>query len=263
MARTAKNTNAIATVEEKNAALTTGFGTLNKISTNLAKEMDGLDAVFDRIRMPIGGIVSFELPTDDPDVTETVKEIEAVILYHHPMRAYYKEPYTGGNNPPDCGSLDGVVGKGEPGGMCDRCAFNMFGSAENGGKACKERHRLFLLQEGDVFPKILSLPTGSLKEFSRYLMTCIPVWQASNAGITRISLTKAVNKGGIVYSKAQFRMGRTLTEKEFAAIKPLIEQVKVISQEVIIAEPMDDDPATFAPSEMPSSAETAATKGAA
>lgn len=249
MAKTAKNTNAVTTVEEKTAALTTGFGTLNKISTSLAKEMDGLDAVFDRIRMPIGGIVSFELPTDDPDVTETVKEISAVILYHHPMRAYYKEAYTGGNTPPDCGSLDGVVGKGEPSGMCDRCAFNLFGSAENGGKACKERHRLFLLKEGDVFPKILSLPTGSLKEFARYLMTCIPVWKSSNAGITRISLTKAVNKGGIVYSKAQFRMGRALTEDEFSAIKPLIEQVKVISQEVIIAEPMEDDATELASSE--------------
>lgn len=249
MAKTTKNANAVATVEEKGAALTTGFGTLNKISTSLAKEMDGLDAVFDRIRMPIGGIVSFELPTDDPDVTETVKEISAVILYHHPMRAYYKEPYTGGNTPPDCGSLDGVVGKGELGGMCDRCAFNLFGSAENGGKACKERHRLFLLQEGDVFPKILSLPTGSLKEFARYLMTCIPVWKSSNAGITRISLRKAVNKGGIVYSKAQFRMGRALTEDEFASIKPLIEQVKVISQEVIITEPMEDDATELAPSE--------------
>ena len=80
-------------------------------------------------------------------------------------------------------------------------------------------------------------------------MTCIPVWKSSNAGITRISLTKAVNKGGIVYSKAQFRMGRALTEKEIAAIKPLVEQVQVISQEVIIAEPMEDDATELAPSE--------------
>ena len=72
-------------------------------------------------------------------------------------------------------------------------------------------------------------------------MTCIPVWKSSSAGISRISLTKAVNKGGIVYTKAQFRMGRALTAEEIASIKPLVEQVQVISKEVI-DEPMEDDP---------------------
>ena len=32
---------------------------------------------------------------------ESVKEFSAVILHHHAMRAFYKEKYTGGNNPPD------------------------------------------------------------------------------------------------------------------------------------------------------------------
>ena len=34
-----------------------------------------------------------------------VKEFSAVILYHHPVLQYYKEKYTGGSNPPDCGSF--------------------------------------------------------------------------------------------------------------------------------------------------------------
>ena len=78
---------------------------------------------------------------------------------------------------------------------------------------------MYLLREGDVFPVLLSLPTGSLKDFSRYLMRCLPKWGKSNAGITRFSVAKAVNKGGIAYSKAQFRMERALTEEERALMK--------------------------------------------
>ena len=247
MAKTTKNAKAVATVEKTTSALTTGFDKMEKVSASLAEEMNGLTAVFDRIKMPIGGVTFFDMPGDEPDSTETVKEFEAVILHHHPMRAFYREPYTGGNNPPNCGSLDGMVGKGEPGGICDHCKYNQFGTTENGGKACKERHRLFLLQEGELFPKILSLPTGSLKEFSRYIMHCIPAWKSSSAGLTHFSLTKAVNKGGIVYTKAQFRMGRALTAEELASIKPLVEQVKILSQEVI-DEPMEDDPSEMAAS---------------
>ena len=29
------------------------------------------------------------------------------ILYHHPIHSYYKDKFTGGSNPPDCGSMDG------------------------------------------------------------------------------------------------------------------------------------------------------------
>ena len=249
MAKATKNNKAVATVENGGApALTTGFGLLHKAGATFTEEMDGLSAVFDRIRIPIGGVTYFDMPGDNPGTTETVREFSAVILCHHPMRAYYKEKYTGGNNPPDCGSLDGMTGSGEPGGICDRCACNQFGTGENGSKACKERRRLFLLQEGDVFPKILSLPTGSLKEFARYLMHCLPKWGKSSAGITKFSLAKAVNKGGIAFSKAQFRMERALTEEEMAAIEPLVEEVRAISREVI-DEPLDEELASaFVPS---------------
>ena len=154
-----------------------------------------------------------------------------------------------------------MVGNGAPGGICDRCVCNQFGSGENGSKACKERRRLYLLSEGEVFPKILSLPTGSLKEFARYLMHCLPIYGRSSAVITRFSLTKAANKGGIAFSKAQFRMERPLTETELAAIAPLIEQVKIISKEIIIDEPMDDVPSGMTPPG--SAADTSASKSAA
>lgn len=220
------------TKELKTLDKTVGFMTLQNfdMKNTIAKEMDGLTAAFDIIKIPIGGVTLFEMPTDNPEETESVKEFSAVILHHHPMRAYYKEAYTGGTNPPDCGSFNGVTGMGDPSGNCADCLFNEFGTGANGAKACKERRRLYLLREGDIFPLILSLPTGSLKTFSRYLMRCLPKWGASNAGVTRFKLTKAVSSGGIAFTKAQFQMERKLTEQELPLVTVIAEQVKLLHQ---------------------------------
>ena len=229
MAKAAKAT-AMATMKE--TGLMTNLDTLKKVEAAISNEMDGLLAVLEQIKIPIGGMTSFEFPGEDPEQTETVKEFSAVILYHHPMRAYYKEKYTGGNNPPDCGSIDGATGTGEPGGVCEHCVYDQFGTGENGAKACKERRRLYLLLENEIFPMILSLPTGSLRDFSRYLMRVLPKYQASNAVLTHFSLVKATNKGGIVYTKVAFRMERALTAEEVAVIEPMSERAKAISKTV-------------------------------
>jgi hypothetical protein len=230
MAKAAKTTKAMTTMNE--TGLITNLATLQKVESAISNEMDGLSAVFEQIKIPIGGVTSFEFPGETPEQTETVKEFSAVILYHHPMRAYYKEKYTGGNNPPDCGSMDGATGMGEPGGVCEHCVYDQFGTGENGAKACKERRRLYLLLDGEIFPMILSLPTGSLRDFSRYLMRVLPKYQASNAVLTHFSLVKATNKGGIVYTKVAFRMERALTAEELAVIEPISERAKAISKTV-------------------------------
>ena len=88
------------------------------------------------------------------------------------------------------------------------------------------------MREGELFPVMISLPTGSLKEFSRYLMRCLTRGYKSNAVVTRFSLSKATNKGGIAYAKAVFRMERKLTEDEMALISRMSDQIKEISQKV-------------------------------
>ena len=228
MTKKTKEISTVATTEP------TGYLALNDFDFNraIASEMDGLNAVFDRIRMPSGGTTVFQIPSDNPEEPELEKEITAVILYHHPIRAYFKDKYTGGINPPDCGSLDSLEGFGNPGGNCSTCLLNAFGTGENNSKACKERRRLYLLREGELFPVMLSLPTGSLKEFSRYIMRCLSKGYKSNAIVTRISLTKATNKGGIAYAKAVFHMERKLTPEESVLVERLSEQIKNISQKV-------------------------------
>ena len=202
------------------------------LSDSMAEELNGLEGGFDRIKIPSGGAIMYELPGDTDDEPEAVKEFSAVILYHHPVLQYYKEKYTGGSNPPDCGSFDGVSGDGVPGGTCAKCPLSQFGSGENNGKACKNRRRVFLLREGEIFPLILSLPTGSLKEFTRYIKRLLSKGRKSNSVVTRFTLKKAVNAGGLAYSQAQFAIDRPLTAEEQALIAKLTEQVKAYSLRV-------------------------------
>lgn len=223
----AKN-NEVATVNNESFLALRDFN----LSDVMAEEMSGLSASFERIKIPIGGGTVFEMPSDDPDDVETIKELNGVILYQHPLNAYYATKYKGGSNPPDCGSFDGVTGHGNPGGLCKNCPYNEFGSGENGAKACKNRRRIYLLREGDVFPMMLSLPTGSLKGFTRYLMRILPKYKFSNAVVTRFTLKKATSGTGVNYSQAQFAVARVLSAEEHDLIAAMTEQIKAMSVNV-------------------------------
>ncbi|MBC2724685.1 MAG: hypothetical protein HGJ97_18845, partial [Desulfosporosinus sp.] len=208
-----------------------GFLQRAEFSANdaITEELDGLDGGFERIKIPSAGSTVFEVPGEDPSEPDAAKEFSAVILYHHPLYAYYQSKYTGGNNPPDCGSFDSITGVGNPGGNCEKCIYNQFGTGENGSKACKNRRRIYVLKEGEIFPMLLSIPTGSLKGFSRYIKRLLSKGKKSNAVVTRFSLKKATSSGGISYSQAQFAVERELSEKEIVLIGTLSDQVKAYS----------------------------------
>ena len=94
----------------------TGFLALqdSNLREVMSEEMDGLSAAFERIKIPSGGGVMFEIPGENPEEPDTVKTFSAVILYQHSLNAYYQSEYQGGSNPPDCGSFDGHHGEGIP-----------------------------------------------------------------------------------------------------------------------------------------------------
>ena len=74
------------------------------LSDAMSQELEGLSLSFERIKIPSAGSTVFELPGEEDGEPETVKEFTGVILYHHPLFAYYRDKYAGGNEPPDCGS---------------------------------------------------------------------------------------------------------------------------------------------------------------
>jgi hypothetical protein len=197
-------------------------------SSIVSEELDGLEVSFEKIKIPSGGAIVFEVPNEDGDV-ENVKEFSGVILHHHPISMYYKTKYTGGSNPPDCGSFDGKSGEGDPGGLCQTCPNNQYGTGENGAKACKNRQRIYILREGEIFPILLSLPTGSLKSFSKYLTLQLSKGRRPSQIVTRFSLKKATNNGGIQFSQMNFKFDRSLSAQEIPLVAALAEQVKAFA----------------------------------
>ena len=57
----------------------------------LAEDMEGMQMSFQRVKIPSGGMLQFELPSDDPDNPDYAKNLEGVILYNHSNNAYWAE----------------------------------------------------------------------------------------------------------------------------------------------------------------------------
>lgn len=211
-----------------------GYLTTNtNLAESLGEEMQGLNITFDRIKVPSGGGLAYEVPGDNPDEPELEKEFEAVILYHHPMLSYYKEKYNGANEAPNCSSIDGVVGIDRDTGemkQCKDCPYNEFGSGENGGKACKLKRRIFLLRKGEALPVVFALPTTSVGDFSKYIMRIVSRGRKSNQVVTKFSLKKMQNAGGITYSRVVVSAVRELNSEEQKSIDALSSQVKTIAK---------------------------------
>lgn len=224
--------------EATEVAVTSGYAAVANADgmSDMTEDLAGLELTFDRIKIPAGGSTAFEIPDGDGEDTTMVKEIIGVILLHHPAYAYYTEKYAGGSNPPDCGSFDGVTGHGNPGGSCASCPYNVFGSGEGQSKACKNRRMIYILMEGELFPMVLSLPTGSLKEFTKYLKRQLSKGRRLNQIVTRISLKKATSSSGIAYSQAVFTFDRVLTAEERTAMAQITESVKAYAANLTIAD---------------------------
>lgn len=200
-----------------------------------SEELDGLRPSFEKIRIPAGGGICYEVPGDDPESPDTVKEFSAVILYHHPLNSYYAEKYTGGSTPPDCSSLDGKIGVKKETGECQECKncpLAKFGTGENGGMACKQKRRMYLLREGEILPVIMTLPTGSLAEFTKYVTRLVAKGKHANSVVTKFTLKKAQNSTGIAYSQVTCATERALTPEEMKVISSMTNQVKAIAGNV-------------------------------
>lgn len=204
------------------------------IKKAMEEEMEGLDLAYDKAKILAGGGLLFEIPSENLDEYETVKEVEGVILDHHHINGYWKEKYTGASTPPDCGSIDGKYGEGNPGGDCKICPLNQFGSDEEArGKACKNMHRIYLLRSGEVLPILVTLPPTSIKNFSNYMAKrVITKGLRSFRVITRISLKKAQSQGGISYSQAQFKLVKPLDEKTAKDMEELSKHLKASTRRV-------------------------------
>lgn len=204
----------------------------------IAEEMDGLGSIpFDRVKIPSGGGLAFELPGEDEDNPESATELVGVILHHHAVNAYWKEAFAGGNERPDCSSYDGKKGLDRETGECKDCAtcpFNQFGSGAGGsGKACKNVHRLYVLREGNPVPLILSLPPTSLKYMRDYIGKRILLkGMRCYDAVTKITLKKEKSAAGIAYSRAVFTFVSKLNDEQKAQTVAMVEAIKAMGKNI-------------------------------
>lgn len=232
-------------IEKKEEIIETGgyaaLANMETFNEALAEDCDGLEFSLDKIKIPAGGGTAFEVPTDEEGETDMVKEIVGVILYNHAVNSYYTEKYSGGSNPPDCGSFDGKVGYGAPGGECKDCPYNKFGSGDGKSKACKNRRMLYILQENELFPVVLSLPPGSVGSYSNYVKRLISKGLRPSAVVTKITLKKSTSAEGINFSQAVFKKDRILMVSEKEALAPMVEQMKEMAANLTPAALVEDD----------------------
>jgi len=200
-------------------------------ASDISEVMDGLSVSLGKIRIKSG---MFEMPGDDGE-RHSAQEFSGVILFNHPMNMYYTSTYDGKKEPPECGSIDGKTGTGNPGGNCKECPLNQFGTGKNEkSKACKNRQRLYILREGEMIPMVFGLPTGSLSTLSKFLMAQLSKGRKPPQFVTRFTLKTADNSTGIEYAQVQFNVDRILSDEERPLVAKLAEQIKAYSKNVAL-----------------------------
>ncbi|MBQ8731582.1 MAG: hypothetical protein IJY82_01965 [Oscillospiraceae bacterium] len=199
------------------AAVNNGFTT-----EDLGDDFDGLQLSFQKIKIPSGGQLQFEDPSENPDDPKYEKYITGVIIYNHATNAYWPGGKEYDDNvPPMCSSMDGKTGCGLPGGSCAVCEMNQYGTDLSGGKgkACKNMRTLYILRSGEAMPIQLSLPPTSIRPFNEFVNSAFvtrkrPTW----ASVVKIGLKKMDN-GSNVYSVATFQKVGDFSSEQLAQIR--------------------------------------------
>ncbi len=169
---------------------------------------------FDLPRIKVAsGTALWLIPGLEGDKTDPA--IDGVIVLARDTRVYYKSK-DAGNVPPECSSIDGKKGKGEPGGACASCSFAEWDSGENGAQACKQVKQLFMLRGSSMLPEVVSLPPTSLKAIRQFFLKLATQGIQYYHSILRIELEKAQNPQGKTYGKAVMRFVRKLAPEEIA-----------------------------------------------
>jgi len=186
-----------------------------------------------RIKVPSGGGVFWEIPTSDGK-PKPAEELECIILGKRNVRAYWETSMEegGGGTPPDCYSLDNEVGipntENGPGGNCESCPFNQWQSANNGsgrGKACKERQLLMALLPGNHLPVVISVPPSSLKIMRQFMLSLANERLRYMQIVWRLGLEKVKNADSTDYAQIAPSKARVLDGEELAAIQQYADAV--------------------------------------
>ena len=187
---------------------------MNILQKNLGGQRLGL---FDlpRVTMPPQGLELWSLPNTSGEAVYE-KTIEGIITDIAFPRAYWRNAIQEGRTPPNCSSPDGIRGLGkDPGGDCETCQYNQWGTSQTGsktGKACREQRLLFLLRPDDLFPLIVQVPPTSLDVVKDYCISLSNEFLLYSEVFTSLSIAK-VDNGGNPYGRLVMSKSAELPEQ--------------------------------------------------
>lgn len=225
-------TKEIATFDASNYPVLTGGDGSGALAAVIEENFgnDGIQVFdLDRITIPAGGGIAWEIPTLEGPESE--KFIEGVIVAWRTNRAYWAESLEdggSGGNPPDCSSDNGKTGFGafgpdsdaNPAGTCSTCPKNEWGTGREGrGKACSEARVLFMLLPGRVLPVTVSLPVTSIPPIRKYMLRLAGEGIPYYGVVTRLGLRKVESGSSIKYSVVEPSKMDTLDPVARAAAK--------------------------------------------
>jgi len=222
----------------------------DEVASIWAEELEGFTPEFDRVKVPGAGGLAWEVPTEDPDNPDTVRDLVGVIVDHHPSSRLYLDAYDGSQGKPDAWSLDGKTQhvpketaakckeRGLPVPSVDlaSCPYNQFGSTSlvggsGNGKATRNYYEIYLLREGSVLPVQLSVPATSIKNFQSWLMKrVVGAGRRVTGVVAKVTLKKAESKGGITYSSVHFQTESVLDPVTAANIKAYSDGLKTVTR---------------------------------
>lgn len=146
-----------------------------------------------------------------------VVSVRGVVVISLEGRTYWERAYgQGPTGPPDCESLDGKTGDGNPGGACKMCPQNQW-PGSGGGKPCTEVRRLIILTE-DQEAILLRVKPGSLWNWDKYMTTMRSKGWRYWGVETELTARRATNKANVAYAQVVPMVIRRLTPEQTADI---------------------------------------------
>lgn len=184
-----------------------------------------------RIKVPSGGGQFWTVKVDGEDTT--TKKLVGVLVFHKSQRVFWEDPEPKGLAP-NCVSLDNVRPESggmfaadgpnaamNPTGLCANCPMSQKGSDLKGGKgsACKQQMLLFLLNEGQMLPVVVTVPPSSRRSIQQFIVNLVqnktPWWQVK----VELTLEKASNSAGNEFARIVAKSLGKLSDDEAKAVK--------------------------------------------
>lgn len=190
-----------------------------------------------RIVVPGSGGKNWTVETVEGE--KEMAELLGIIVFTKVTRTYWEKSFdeTGGGEPPNCYSPDGVMGIGEiadamaKDNMCGNCPMSEF-AKDGTGCPCKENRQIFMVMKDEILPVVVKTPVMSLKNAKKYLTALSSRRQKVHSVYTSLTLFPTKNKKNITYSQIIFKKSGdvedpVLTSAYAESLRPFLERQAV------------------------------------